>query len=217
MASIGRAPACPFCRSVKAASFSRDSYRDYYQCPVCGLVFVPPAQFLSLSDEKKRYDLHRNSLDDAGYRAFLNRLFLPLQERLSPGSSGLDFGSGPEPALARMFTEAGHSVTLFDQFYAPAPAALERRYDFIIACEVVEHLREPAVELDRLWGCLDEGGWLGIMTKPAAEREAFSSWYYKNDRTHICFFSSQTFSWLARQWNAEVAFVEKDVILFRHG
>jgi len=120
-------------------SYCRDRRRDYYRCPVCCLVFVPPWQFLSAEEEKKRYDLHRNSPEDPGYRRFLSRMFIPLQQWLATGSDGLDFGSGPEPMLSRMFEEAGHSMTLFDHFYEHAPAALERPYDFITATEVVEH------------------------------------------------------------------------------
>jgi len=108
---------CPLCRSDGARSYFQDSRRDYYRCQVCGLVFVPPWQFLPAEEEKKRYDLHRNSPGDPGYRRFLSRLFIPLQRLLIPESEGLDFGSGPEPALSRMFEEAGHSMVIFDHFY----------------------------------------------------------------------------------------------------
>ena len=146
--------ACPLCRTEKVQEYAEDKRRDYYQCQVCSLVFVPSSQFLSAEDEKKRYDLHQNSPQDLNYRRFLSRLFLPLQEHLAPGSHGLDFGSGPEPTLSRMFEEAGHRMTLFDHFYEPVPAALEREYDFITASEVVEHLRDPRKELERIWSCL---------------------------------------------------------------
>ena len=206
---------CPLCRTENAGAFSQDKRRDYYQCRVCSLVFVPSQQFLSAEDEKKRYDLHRNSPEDLDYHRFLNRLLTPLQQRLSPGSTGLDFGSGPEPVLAGMFEDAGHSMTLYDHFYAPVPAALEKQYDFITATEVVEHLHDPKKELDRLWACLKPGGLLGIMTKCAVERGAFSQWHYKNDLTHVSFFSRATFTWLALQWNADLTFADSDVFLFQ--
>lgn len=205
---------CPLCRSEKLREFSRDRRRDYNLCDVCGLVSVPPRQFLSPEDEKKRYDLHRNSPDDPGYRSFLNRLFSPLNQRLEPGSSGLDFGSGPMPALAMMFRDAGHSITLFDHFYAPDSEVLKRQYDFITASEVVEHLRNPQRQLELLWSCLKPGGWLGIMTKPVVGQDEFPAWHYKNDLTHVCFFSPATFTWLARLWNAELTFADRDVVLF---
>lgn len=208
---------CPLCRTEKAREYSQDKHRQYYQCRVCGLVFVPSGQFLSDEDEKKRYDLHQNSPQDLNYRRFLGRLFIPLQKRLVPRSHGLDFGSGPGPTLSRMFEEAGHHMALFDRFYEPVPTALERQYDFITATEVVEHLHDPHQELDRLWACLKPGGWLGIMTNCAVEREGFLHWYYKNDPTHVTFFSPATFSWLALQWRAKVIFEDSAVVLFHKG
>jgi hypothetical protein len=207
--------ACRLCMSDVVREFWRDDRREYLRCDVCGLVFVPSRHFLSADAEKRRYDLHRNDPADGGYRRFLLRLFTPLHQCLAPASVGLDFGSGPEPLLSRMFAEAGHAMKRFDRFYEPSPAVLEQRYDFITASEVVEHLQEPARELDRLWGCLKPGGRLGIMTQPVVERNAFPQWHYKNDLTHVCFFSPLTFAWLADRWKAELTFPEKDVALFR--
>jgi hypothetical protein len=174
---------------------------------------VPPASHLARRAEKAEYDRHQNHPDDPGYRRFLARLVLPLQARLAPGSRGLDFGAGPGPALAHMLTEAGHEVNLYDPFYANRPAALTRQYDFITASEVVEHLRHPGLELDRLYGLLKPGGLLGIMTKRVIDRERFARWHYKNDPTHVCFFSRETFAWLAARWGARVDFVDRDVII----
>lgn len=206
---------CPLCREKQILEFFSGKERDYYQCRSCSLVFVLSVQHLSAEDEKKRYDLHQNSSDNPGYLRFLQRLFSPMQLRLNPGSSGLDFGCGPAPTLSALFEQAGHSVTLFDRFYEPNPDALEKKYDFITAAEVVEHLRDPKGELDRLWSCLQEGGILGIMTQPAVDRSAFSQWRYKDDLTHVCFFSPETFRWMALQWDGDLAFVERDVFLFK--
>jgi len=175
---------------------------------------VPPAQYISEADEKAAYDHHQNSPADPDYRRFLSRLFLPLQDRLAPESQGLDFGSGPGPTLSIMFEEIGHTVTIYDYFYAKNPIALQQNYDFITATEVVEHLHDPATILEQLWELLKPGGYLGLMTKPAGDREAFAEWFYKNDRTHVCFFSPATFEWLADQWQADLEFFGNDVMLF---
>ncbi|MBW2545062.1 MAG: class I SAM-dependent methyltransferase [Deltaproteobacteria bacterium] len=205
---------CPICESADGSEFYQDGHRDYFRCQTCDLVFVHSAQFLSAEDEKARYDLHRNSPDDQGYRRFLSRVFIPIQRLLAPGSCGLDFGSGPGPTLSRMFEEAGHSMAIYDHFYARNPSVLEKQYDFITATEVMEHLHNPKKELDRLWACLKPGARLGIMTKLVLDREAFARWHYKNDPTHVCFFSRSTFEWLAARWQAELTFAGKDVILF---
>jgi hypothetical protein len=206
---------CPLCRSEDASEYCRDQRRRYLRCAVCRLVFVPSDQHLSPDDEKKRYDLHRNAPDDRGYTTFLRRMVDLLQRRLAPGNAGLDFGSGPEPLLATMFREAGHTMAIYDRFYEPVPAVLECQYDFITATEVVEHLHDPKTELDRLWSCLRPRGWLGIMTRPAAEQDAFPAWHYKNDLTHVCFYSPATFEWLARRWTADLESPENDIVLLR--
>lgn len=204
---------CPLCSAAAAAPFHADRRRSYLRCETCSLVFVPPAFFLSRQAERAEYDLHRNDVDDPGYRAFLARLAEPLLARLPPASRGLDFGCGPGPALAHMLREAGHEVALYDSFYVPATDVLDSRYDFICATEVVEHLHAPGRELARLWSLLVPGGWLAIMTKLVRDRAAFSGWHYKNDPTHVCFFSEQTWQWWARRQGATLEIIGADVIL----
>jgi len=86
--------------------------------------------------------------------------------------------------------------------------------NFITTSETVEHLHDPKNELDQLWRCLKPGGRLGVMTKLALDQEAFARWHYKNEMTHVCFFSRESFQWLAGRWQAEVAFADKDVTIF---
>ena len=206
---------CPLCKEENAPEFFQDKRRYYLRCQVCKLIFVPSSQFVSTADEKNRYDLHQNSPEDLQYRRFLSRMFTPLAQRLTPGSYGLDFGCGPEPLLSKMFEEAGYPMSTFDYFYNNVPSVLTKQYDFITATEVVEHLHDPGKDLDRLWTCLKPGGHLGIMTKFSVDHANFSQWYYKNDRTHVCFFSQPTFTWLAARWNAKLSFHDDDVVLFQ--
>jgi hypothetical protein len=53
------------------------------------------------------------------------------------------------------------------------------------------------------------------MTKLVLGAEAFSRWHYKNDLTHVCFFSRESWQWWAGQNNATVCFPDSDVILLR--
>ena len=206
---------CPLCECSDNEEFYQDKSRIYFRCTICNLIFVLPEFYLSETAGKAEYDLHCNSPDDPGYRKFLSRIFDPMNERLHSGSHGLDFGSGPGPTLSVILEEAGHRVELFDKFYAPDSTLLNKQYDFITATEVVEHLHKPEIELDRLWSCLKSGGWFGIMTKLALGVEEFKKWHYKNDMTHVCFFSRGTFLWLADKWQAELTFADKDVILLQ--
>ena len=208
--------ACPLCYSVRSTLFHSAPERDFYRCSQCALVFVPTCSHLSRVEEKSYYELHQNSPLDAGYRTFLERLSKPLLELLEPASQGLDFGSGPGPTLSVMLQEADHNVALYDPFYAPDKAVLDHQYDFITSSEVVEHVRAPGLELKRLWSLLKPGGVLAIMTKRVIDQNAFARWHYKNDPTHIVFFSEQTFHWLGKQWLVEPVFYGADVVFFNN-
>ncbi|WP_285765282.1 class I SAM-dependent methyltransferase [Biformimicrobium ophioploci] len=203
---------CPLCRRETAQLYFKDRKRDYLHCSHCDLVFVPPAFHFSYAEERAYYDLHENDVGDAGYRRFLSRCAEPLLARLPAASRGLDFGCGPGPALAAMLEARGHSVALYDRHYANHPQVLKEQYDFICATEVLEHLHNPEDELTRLWGCLKPGGVMAIMTKLVISRERFANWHYKNDPTHIIFFSRDTLRWLACHWQAQLEFVADDVI-----
>ena len=207
---------CPLCDQPQAAHtplFARDAWRHYRRCEHCSLVWVPPAFFLSAADEKAEYDLHENSVSDPGYRRFLSRLADPLSEYIARGASGLDFGCGPAPALARLLQARGCQVALYDPFYYPDHEVLLDTYDFITASEVLEHLHWPGREMARLWSLLRPGGILGVMTKRVTSQQAFLRWHYKNDPTHVCFFSDVTFSWWAQAHGAQLHLPGPDTAL----
>lgn len=227
---LAREPAriCPLCGAAARLIYEQEESnryleRNYHQCTSCRLVHVPPAWFLTEQEEKARYDEHNNDPEDPNYRAFLSRLFEPMLEVMeSEGgaevfSKGLDFGSGPGPALSLMFEEKGYNVSLYDPFYAPYPGHLERSWDFITTTETVEHLHNPLLEMDRLWSCLKARGWLGVMTSIVPEDMDFTSWHYKNDPTHVVFWSEEAFEWLANRWGAELRRFPDGVFLFRKG
>lgn len=206
---------CPLCSALDAHAYLRDKRRPYLQCDCCQLVFVPPAFLPTPEQERAEYDLHRNDIDDPGYRGFLSRLAEPLMQHLPSGASGLDFGCGPGPALAEMLRESDLDVALYDSIYFPDATVFRRSYDFICATEVVEHLHRPGQELQRLWQHIKPGGWLAIMTKLVRDREAFATWHYKNDPTHVCFFSAATWHWWAQERGARAQIIGADVILIR--
>lgn len=206
---------CPLCGATNPTIFHQDTQRSYRQCQDCALVFVPEHERVSPSAEKAYYDLHENDPADPGYRRFLSRLVEPLLQRLAPGANGLDFGCGPGPALADMLSEAGMCMSLYDAFYTPNTAVLQRSYDFITCSEVLEHLHQPYLELQRLFAILKPGGWLGIMTKRVRNRAAFAHWHYIRDPTHVCFYSKTTLYWIAERWQVNLELPADDVTLFQ--
>ena len=212
---VGDTAACPLCGEPGAGLYHRDRARTYHRCRQCALVFVPPTDWVDRDEERARYDQHQNDPADERYRQFLARLAKPLLERVTTGTVGLDFGSGPGPALPRMLEAAGLRVRLYDPFYAPDASVWHRQYGFIAASEVVEHLRDPAAEFDRLFAALALGGWLAVMTKWVTDYESFARWRYIRDRTHIGFYCPETLRWVSERWGAPVEFAAPDVALFR--
>ena len=206
---------CPLCQSSKIEFYFEDKQRSYQQCGNCALVFVPSEFFLTPQKEKAIYDLHENSLNDQSYINFLNRLAKPLVEELKAQSSGLDFGCGPAPVLAKSLENYGHKVALYDKFYATDAGVLDTEYDFITCTETIEHFHTPATEWQLLLSILKPGGVLGLMTKLVINKERFASWHYKNDLTHVSFFSKETFDFLAKRDNLDLNYVGNDVIMLK--
>ena len=169
--------------------------------------------------EKQEYDLHENSFEDEGYRKFLRKVLTPLSSFIKATSKaelcGLDFGCGPAPVLASMLTEEGVNMNTYDPFYAPNLQVLEREYDLVTCTEAIEHFHAPHVE----WALFNElvasGGALAIMTKRVLDKTRFANWHYKNDITHVSFFSETTFQYLAERDGYDVSFPANDVVLLR--
>ena len=205
---------CTLCNSEETTHVLNVEGYDYHHCAVCDLVFVRPGQRLNPEEEKSRYDQHENSPEDPNYREFLSQLFDPLSKKLTSGGHGLDFGSGPGPTLSVMFREAGHTMSIYDPFYAPDDSVLNETYDFITMTETAEHLFRPGYEFNRLWKLLRPGGHFGIMTKFRPEISKFRNWHYRRDDTHVTFYSASTFKWMASRWNAELELYKNRVAIF---
>ncbi len=255
-------PNCPLCANGATKPFYRDRKRDFFHCPQCDLVFVPPEFHLAPEAEKARYDFHQQSLADSGYRTFLNRLFKPLETKLKqypprlslrsshpshggdflnspppegcpkggvgldvapfqslsalmPGACGLDFGCGQEPTLSVLFEEAGYACANYDLHFANDPAILEKQYDFLTCSETMEHFCRPREEFERFLKLVKPGGWIGIMTQLRDEAPPFSTWFYKDDATHICFFSRKSFQWLEKTCGLNTEFHPDSVVFFQ--
>ena len=184
--------ACPLCgNSGLQKAFSALRAQEYDRCPTCALRFLDPAHHPDRETERVHYALHENDIDDQRYRAFLSRLADPLLAELPPGSSGLDYGSGPGPALAAMLREAGHRVALYDPLFAPDRGVLQATYDFVTCTETAEHFHDPALEFARLDALLRPGGLLGLMTVFQNDDTRFAGWHYRRDPTHVVFYPEE--------------------------
>ena len=206
---------CPVCETTSLSLFQVLDDKTYLRCALCHATVMAPECYLSQEEERAVYQLHDNQPEDAGYRRFLSKLVEPLLEQLPNGATGLDFGCGPGPALARMLGEAGFPMAVYDPFFAPDTPALKRQYDFITCTEVVEHLHRPAEVFRQLNSLLKPGGWLAIMTCFQTDDARFAHWHYRRDPTHVVFYREQTFTWLAEHFGWQLTVPRKDVAIFR--
>jgi len=192
-----------------------ESGRHYFACDCCALVHLARENRLAREQEAAHYGTHENSPDDLRYRGFLDRLRLPLVERLTHGAQGLDFGSGPGPTLSVMFEERGFPMQIYDPFFAPDASVLHRQFDFVSCSETAEHFFDPAAEFARFDRLLRPGGWLAIMTMMTPARSQFRQWHYPRDPTHVCFYGLDTMRWIAQQYGWQLELPHANVALFR--
>ncbi len=206
---------CPLCHSNNTSNHFKDKRRDYFQCAQCQLIYVPQNQHISTEAEKQRYDKHENNLNDTGYINHLQHFIAPLKKHISKSNKGLDFGSGPNPVFAEVMRKDGYEINIYDLFYANRPEVLQEKYDYITVCEVIEHLKQPDETLSVLVEQLNKQGHLAIMTQLYHSKIEFKNWWYKNDPTHIGFFSKDTFQWISTNWKLKIQHLSKNVIILQ--
>ena len=206
---------CPVCKGSNIELFDQIDHKNYFECHTCKAIFLDRKSHLTFQDEKERYSQHNNDIYDSEYRRFLSRLYNPIVQKIPLGAMGLDYGCGPGPALVQMFREAGFVMDLYDPYFFPDTSFLKKTYKFITCTEAVEHFYKPFEEFNKLNKVLDQGGWLGVMTKFFDKSVNFKGWYYRKDPTHVCFYSEETFNFLAseRNWSCEIP--SKDIVLFK--
>lgn len=207
---------CPLCSDHNAQEYSQDKIRSYLICPNCELIFVPRAQLISIEKERARYEHHQNESEDPAYLNYLSKIAKDCVPHLNQGAEGLDFGCGPSPLLANIFSQHGFSTNSYDLFFHPCLDYQTKNYDFIILSEVIEHLRNPMEVMTMLRGLLKPHGTFFIKTKFYPERKLFDDWFYKRDVTHIQFFNEASLNYLAKELKLSV--IEKigsDLYLLR--
>lgn len=212
---------CPLCGSENLTPYHTDRRREYLCCEVCQLVFVPPVYHLNQEQEKAEYDKHDNSQLDEGYARFLNRAVTPLAQRLTTlfgddlrHLNGLDFGCGEGAFLSQLAFKQGLKMDNYDLYYHPNHELLNRQYDFITLTEVIEHIASPRDCIAQLNAMLSDKAVLLMMTKRVLSRERFANWHYKQDPTHICFYSEATLHRIAEQYSWAIELVSNDIVVF---
>jgi pseudouridine kinase len=190
---------CVFCLGSDLENFTAGG-KPYFRCGDCGGIFLSRDFLPSAEDEKKRYELHRNSGDDQGFRTYLERFIDPVLASVARAAGDervrtvFDYGSGPEPVLVALLREHGFDVRGWDPFFAPDTLPFEGGADLVVCHEVAEHFFEPRRDFDRMAATVKPGGYLavGTMTLPSDGTDTksyFSSWWYRQDSTHVAFYT----------------------------
>ena len=175
---------------------------DCYHCPSCELIFKDPKCHETFDKQKQRYDLHENSAENKGYRAYFQKFLDFVLPQIKDTHKALDFGCGESSLLADMLGEIGIDCNYYDPIYHPNDKFQEYRYDLVTSVEVFEHLHDPMAVISELLSILNEDGFIAIRTEFHYNSiERFVDWHYPRDPTHIMFFTPKTFGVIASLYN----------------
>jgi len=186
---------CSLCKGNGRIFFENDNIK-YYSCKRCGAIFMDPKNYLSVAEEKERYEEHNNDVEDKRYQNFVSDIVKNIKKDWESNSEGLDFGAGTGPVVAKLLREEGYKVDIYDPFFWNKENHLKKNYDYIVACEVIEHFHNPLNEFELLNSLLKEGGKLYCKTEIHKDNIDFKDWYYKNDPTHVFFYNENVFKWI---------------------
>ena len=182
---------CPLCATENELFL--ELKQNYFKCLECGAIYVDKKQLPDNQSEKQRYELHDTDTDDPGYRKFISPITSSILKDFTPEHRGLDFGAGTSAIISKVLHEQGYDLVNYDPYFHPNTQVLEKDYDYISSCEAIEHFYEPYKEFKLLKSLLKKGSKLYLMTDLYDEGIDFAKWYYKNDPTHV-FFYSQIFN-----------------------
>ena len=198
---------CPLCFSPSNGFSCTD--KTYYHCPECDLIFLDPLFRPHREKEKERYESHNNTLDNKGYvemfEKFIEKAVLPFT---SHPCQALDFGCGPGPVLKVLLERKGITTEIYDPFFAPREFSLGNKYDLITCTEVLEHAFDPLKTWNFFLNHLKTGGHLSLMTLFHPSPAGFQDWWYKNDPTHVTFYSLETFYWIENNFPLRVLYTD---------
>ena len=127
---------------------------------------------------------------------------------------GLDFGAGTGPVITKLLTDYSYDIKPYDPYFHNYPEYLKEKYDYIVCCEVIEHFHQPYHEFDKLKKMLNEKGRLYCKTELLRGDVNFDKWYYKNDFTHVSFYTEESFYWIKKEFNFRDVTIKNRLIIF---
>lgn len=194
---------CRLCANPKTEQWTDNKGKIYHYCSSCGIIQLDTTHFLSATEEKERYIRHNNTPGNTGYIAYLNNFIdSAVIPSVESGGEILDFGSGPVPVLSELLTARGFPTISFDPFFTDNTDWKNKSFDAIVAVEVFEHLHHPEIIIPRIRKILKTEGYLIIRTLLHDEdHKSFMKWWYREDGTHVSFYSRKTIEYICSRWN----------------
>lgn len=202
---------CPLCFSGKNSLF----WKKFHLCDNCQGIFLDLKYYVAPEKEKERYEGHNNDVEDIRYQRFVSPITRYVQNNYTPHHHGLDFGSGTGPVISKILTDSGYRIDQYDPFFNDQSHVLDRCYDYIVSCEVIEHFHHPYEEFKRLKNMLHPGAELICMTHLYSPDIYFPHWYYKNDPTHVFIYQYATIQWIAENFNFRDFMIDNRLIVFK--
>lgn len=204
---------CSLCKTPFKVSHKVDPL--YYDCPGCKAMVKDKAFHLSPEEEEEVYLQHNNDVNDQRYQKFTSPITNFILKRFSPEHQGLDFGSGTGPVITKVLKDQQYQIETYDPFFAPKRELLDKQYDYIACCEVMEHFYHPRKEFERISQLLKPGGMFIAMTLIYNDSFDFSSWPYKKDPTHVFIYRAETIRYIAGKFNFSVELIGKRILVLR--
>ena len=204
---------CLLCNH-SADFLGRFQNRNYNRCTFCASVFLDTNDHPNLSKEKERYNLHQNNTANSGYLKFLSPLLDAVSKNHTPADRGLDYGSGPNPVFTNSLQRKNYQIVSYDPIYANTYTFTEKKYNYIVCCEVIEHFHNPQIEFNKLHELLTNKGKLYIKTNLLLETIEFKNWWYKNDYTHTFFYTERALLYIKENFAFNDLKIHKDYIVF---
>lgn len=203
---------CLFCQSENLNRIIEDNYR----CLNCHVIFKSENIHLNPKEEEQRYQFHENDADDNHYFNFLIKLIQPIEGELAKIKSHLDFGSGKSSVFEKYFKDRGIESTCYDLYFFPNQESLNKQYDLVTCSEVVEHFNNPAIDWKTLVSTVKVNGILAIMTNFYLENNDYIKWWYKNDPTHVIFYTLESLNYIEQKYLLKLQYCDqKSIAIFR--
>ncbi|WP_378187163.1 class I SAM-dependent methyltransferase [Aquimarina sp. W85] len=203
---------CSLCDG-KTSLFYTLSNREYYRCNTCDGTQLAPKNRLSQLDEKARYLLHKNDVHDPGYQQFVAPIVDAILKNHDNRALGLDFGCGTGPVIAKLLSASQYKIEKYDPFFMQDLSVLKQFYNYIICCEVIEHFYTPKKEFELLHSLLKPNGKMYCKTNLLLPTINFETWWYKNDSTHVFFYSKNTLNYIKEAFHFETLVIKKDLFI----